>query len=140
MSDVGRRKLCRLQEELAFLQGQAGVTRRAWSGDPVLRRAVERALQTAIEACLDLGRHLVVAAQWGMPATGRDVANALEAHAVLTAAQAQHLREMVGFRNILVHEYEAVDADVVWTVLTRRLEDLRQIGEALGRATEARGA
>ena len=137
MPDIAARKLGRLREELAFLRAHAQVPLAQWAGDGMLRRSVERALQTAIEACIDLGRHLVLVACWGEPATGREVAGALMAHGVLTEAQARLLGEMIGFRNILVHEYDVVDETAVWAVLTRHLDDLCAIGAALARGLSA---
>ena len=38
---------------------------------------------------------------------------------------------MIGFQNILVHEYLDVDRGVVYEVLQLRLEDLRALKQAL---------
>lgn len=33
---------------------------------------------------------------------------------------------MIGFRNILVHEYEEVDIDIVYQILHDRLKDIKE--------------
>ena len=74
-----------------------GVDRAAFEADPVLRRAVERSVETIGEA-LSKARP------------------ALE-------PQAPDLpwREVVGMRNILAHVYWAVDPDIVWEAATIHL-------------------
>jgi len=36
-------------------------------------------------------------------------------------------RGIVGFRNVLIHEYFAVDLDVVWTIVANHLPELKQV-------------
>jgi len=43
---------------------------------------------------------------------------------------------MIGFQNILVHEYLDVDRGVVYEVLQLRLEDLRALKQALAQFLE----
>lgn len=35
-------------------------------------------------------------------------------------------REIVGMRNVLVHEYEGVDLDILWDVVANELPELRE--------------
>ena len=51
---------------------------------------------------------------------------------VLPADFARHLAPLAGFRNILVHEYLAVDWDEVYRAL-HRLEDLGRFAESVRR-------
>ena len=56
-------------------------------------------------------------------------------------AQNQHLDEssaekwiqMIGFRNILVHEYLDIDREIVYDVLQERLEDFGELRKAFAR-------
>ena len=40
-------------------------------------------------------------------------------------------RRVVGLRNVVVHEYFAVDLDVVWVVLNEHLPQLRRVVKAM---------
>ena len=47
-------------------------------------------------------------------------------------------RRVVGLRNVVVHEYFAVDLDVVWVVIKKHLPQLKQVVRAmLGGASRA---
>jgi uncharacterized protein with HEPN domain len=47
--------------------------------------------------------------------------------------------QIIGMRNVLVHGYFGVDADMVWEAATRDIPHLRPAVEALLRAVEAEG-
>lgn len=90
------------------------------------RLAAAHGLQLAIQACLDMGAHLIAEEALRMPDDYRGVFEALKA-AGLEADLAQRLRAAAGMRNVLVHDYLKVDDEEVWGALSR-LDDLRQFG------------
>jgi uncharacterized protein with HEPN domain len=38
---------------------------------------------------------------------------------------------VVGFRNIVIHAYFAVDVEIVWTIATQRLSELKPVLKAM---------
>ena len=52
-----------------------------------------------------------------MPADSGDAFTILEREGILSAAVAEPMRRMVGFRNVAVHEYCRLDPDIVRTVV-----------------------
>ena len=87
-------------------------------------RFVEHTLQVAIRAALDVASHIVSDRRLGEPRTSRDLFALLERDGWIPEALASTLRNMVGFRNVLVHGYDDVDLAVVKDVLEHHLEDL----------------
>ncbi|MDY0003424.1 MAG: DUF86 domain-containing protein [Polyangia bacterium] len=87
-------------------------------------RFVQHTLQMAIQAALDVASHVVSDGRLGEPRTNRELFDILESHGLLEPELAIQLRRMAGFRNILVHGYQAVDISIVRDVLEHRLEDL----------------
>jgi uncharacterized protein YutE (UPF0331/DUF86 family) len=49
----------------------------------------------------------------------------LEGHGILEPPLAERLRRMVGFRNVAIHDYQALDARIVEAIVSRHLTDLR---------------
>lgn len=94
-------------------------------------RFVEHTLQIAIQAALDVASHIVSDERLGEPRTNRELFDLLERAGILPAAVAVHLRDMVGFRNVLVHGYELVDLSIVKDVVENRLDDLLAFAETL---------
>ena len=87
-------------------------------------RFVAHTLQLAIQAVLDVASHIVSDERLGEPQQNRDLVGLLGRHGWITPEQAKALAPMVGFRNILVHEYTKIDLAVVRDVVEHRLDDL----------------
>ena len=87
------------------------------------KRACERLLQISIEVVIDICNQFVSGLRLGLPAEEEDLFRKLvEAHTI-TKEMGEKLREMRGFRNILVHEYTQVDDRLVYEAVKTKLED-----------------
>ena len=96
------------------------------------QRIVERTLQMAIEACLDVASHIVADRGLRAPSTYAETFEILVQAGLMSPGLGQVMIEMTGFRNVIVHEYTRVDAEVVIRILRKGLEDFRRFGtEAL---------
>ena len=88
------------------------------------KRACERLLQVSIEVVIDICNLLVSGLRLGLPAEEQDLFRKLLKADVLSKGMGEKLREMRGFRNILVHEYAQVDDRLVYEAGKTRLGDL----------------
>ncbi len=121
---VGRRLLA-LNEALEELsRPEAGDPARLIA-DRVLRAAVERWLQVAIEACIDVADHVIAAEGWTPPESGRAAMMALAGHGLISADLARNLALAVGMRNLLVHQYASVDLTLVARAVREDVGDLQ---------------
>ena len=92
--------------------------------DRVQERFIEHTLQIAIQAALDVASHIVSDDRLGEPESYGALFELLARYDWISDALVPTLREMVGFRNILVHAYGEVDLDVVRGVVENNLGDL----------------
>lgn len=92
---------------------------------------------TPIEACLDIGSHIISAEGYREPLYGRHVIDILAENGWLDPNVRESLVGMVGFRNILVHDYATIDSSIVFGVLHERLPDLRAFGKSVLQRLEA---
>jgi uncharacterized protein YutE (UPF0331/DUF86 family) len=90
------------------------------------RRFVERTLQVAIQAALDVASHIVSERRLGEPATNRELLTLLERDGWVPSELRARLADMAGFRDVTVHRYDDVDLDVVRDVLKNHLVDLER--------------
>jgi uncharacterized protein YutE (UPF0331/DUF86 family) len=88
------------------------------------QRFVEHTLQIAIQSALDVASHIVSDERLGEPETNRELFDLLVGAGRLPEALGSSLRDMAGFRNILVHGYQEVDLGIVEDVLAHHLDDL----------------
>lgn len=96
-------------------------------------RFVEHTLQLAIQAALDVASHIASDARLGEPRTNRELFDLLVRGGFIEGGLLEDLRNMAGFRNILVHGYDDVDLEVVENVATDRLGDLLSFVAAIRR-------
>lgn len=95
------------------------------------QRFVEHTLQLAIQAALDVASHIVADERLGEPTTNRELFDLLMRRGYLDERLTSALRNMAGFRNILVHGYDTVDLAIVQDVVRHRLGDLTRFVEAI---------
>jgi len=89
--------------------------------DIVQRRFVEHTLQLAIQAILDVASHIASDDRLGEPTSNYELLDLLCGAGWIDDAQRKTLRAMIGFRNVLVHEYVEVDLEIVRDVVVHRL-------------------
>jgi len=92
---------------------------------------VIRACETAIDLANMAMRHKKI----GIPTATREYFSLLEREGVITPELAQSLRAMVGFRNLVVHQYQSVNLDVVESLIERGLDDLLAFAEEIRKYT-----
>ena len=87
--------------------------------------------QVTIQACIDIASHIVSDQGWEIPPFLPGFFDILAEHQVIEDNLAETMRQMVGFRNILVHEYETVDLKKVHHYLQNNLGDFEQYFQAI---------
>ena len=85
----------------------------------------------ACELAIDMAHMVVAHERWGLPESAREAVALLHTHGAIDAALADALRRMVGFRNVAVHDYEALDMGIVAAVIDRELDVLSQLAGRL---------
>ena len=107
------------------------------------KRSCERLLQLCIECVIDMCRILVSGLRLGLPADENDLFEKLNKNGIVTPSVKRLLRQMRGFRNILLHEYASVDDELVFKYVKTRLGDFekirKQILDVLKRPGNKRG-
>lgn len=88
-------------------------------------------IQRACEAALGMGQHLVRRERLGLPQSARDVFALLAQGGWLDAALAKSMQAMVGFRNIAVHDYQALLLPITVSIITHHLDEFLQFSAAI---------
>ena len=123
-ADLVLKKLSFIETCLSELRSLARAER--IEADVKERRFVEHTLQICIQAVQDVASHIVSDERLGEPAENVAIFGLLVQAGWLSDETARFLRAAVGFRNVLVHGYTAVDAMIVRDVLETRLGDIER--------------
>jgi uncharacterized protein YutE (UPF0331/DUF86 family) len=81
-------------------------------------------LQRAIQSSVDLATHVIASEGLGLSDTVRGNFVLLENAKVIGKVLCKKMQSMVGFRNIAIHDYQALDVDILRAILTKHLKDL----------------
>ncbi len=92
--------------------------------DLLKQDAIAINLQRVAEQTIDLANHVIRKGRLGLPKESRESFDILAKENIVTPEMADKLKGMVGFRNILVHEYQALDIKIMTDIIERRLDDL----------------
>lgn len=121
--DLIRSKITSLEHNLNRLKERSVLSWEQFRNDLDTQDIVLHNLQLAIQICVDIGNHIIADENWKVPNTLGDTFQILAAHKVISQDMAHTMVSMTGFRNILIHEYEEVDLEKVYHILTNRLND-----------------
>ena len=80
-------------------------------------------IQRACEAALNMGLHIVRRERLGVTQSARDTFTLLAQAQWISEAVAEQMKRMVGFRNVAVHDYQALQLPITINILTLHLDD-----------------
>jgi len=82
-------------------------------------------IQRACEASIDLAMHIVSESKLGVPKASREGFKLLLEAGLIEESLAKTLMNMVGFRNIAVHDYQALELEILQAILEKHIYDFK---------------
>ncbi len=86
--------------------------------------AIAANLQRACEQCIALANHTIKVKKLGLPKESKESFELLARNNIIPKDLLANLEKMIGFRNILVHEYQKLDIDIMIDVIENHLGNL----------------
>ncbi len=124
-------RLQKLDSYLRTLRQMQAVSLEEYLGDDNIQTIVERKLQLAIQACMDIGGYLIGQLGLTAPDEPQNLFAALGREGVISRELADRLVDMVRFRNILLHDYLEIDSVIVYHNLSEELGDFDQFSQEI---------
>jgi uncharacterized protein YutE (UPF0331/DUF86 family) len=130
---IVKERLQYLRNQVKYLRDERAGLRAfdEYASDSRLRKAIERTLQVAVEACLDVARRIIALEGYRYPVDNRDTFRVMVEEKILPPALLNPLLEMAGFRNLIVHDYAKIDDAIVYGILMKRLGDFDAFADAV---------
>ena len=88
-------------------------------------------LQRACEATIDIAMYIVSNRKLGIPQTKKDAFIKLEENKLISKKMSLDMQQMIGFRNIAIHDYKKIDEKVLEEVIQNHLEDLTNFAKEI---------
>lgn len=118
------RKLKELEQTLLFLRKESvNISTQNIKDDMIRYWGVERGIQISIENIIDIANIIISTSDKEKPNTYRETMNLLSEIEVVPKSFSRKLSNMVGFRNILVHDYTKIDPEIIIDILKNGIND-----------------
>lgn len=135
-SELIEQKLESLRRCLQRIQGKCPSSAETLASDPDLQDIVVLNLARAIQLCVDIGAHLITGKDVPPPATMGQTFDLLAEIGVINTELAIRMKKTVGFRNIAVHNYDAINWQIVHAIATSHLNDFKDFAQTVARKIE----
>lgn len=89
-------------------------------------------IERACQAAIDMAQHLVAEHHAGMPQTSADAFILLNKIKIITDNIAKDMIKMTGFRNIVIHEYQEMDMNVLRAIVKKEYKSLMEFCREIG--------
>ena len=94
----------------------------------------DAAILNVIRACeqaIDLANHVIKKHKMGIPASSAESFELLQKKNVIDLRLTKKLKNMVHFRNTVIHDYQRTNLDIVKSVIDSELNDLVLFGDCV---------
>ena len=125
------RKLSNLEAYLDQIQEYQDISLDAYMNEWKTQRIIERTLQMMIETCSDIAGHIISDQKYRVPTGYADTFKVLQENQILNHSLAVSLSKMAKFRNVVVHDYDVVDGEIVMGILKKNLSDFTRFKDAV---------
>jgi uncharacterized protein YutE (UPF0331/DUF86 family) len=88
-------------------------------------------LTRAVQLSVDIGTHLIASSDQPAPDTMGQTFDVLARMTLIAPELALRMKKAVGFRNIAIHNYEAIDWQITHIIATRHIEDFSAFAAAI---------
>lgn len=99
--------------------------------DPDLQDIITLNLIRAVQLSVDLAAHLIATGDVPPPDTMAETFDRLHRQGIIERPLAEQMQRAVGFRNVAVHNYRAIDWAIVFTLIDEDLDDFRAFAQAV---------
>lgn len=116
-------KFERLDEYLTYLREIQKVNKKSFMKDYHFHGLAERYLQLAIEVLLDVSKLIILAKNFRKPEDNQEIFMVLCENNIILKRALKNFSGIANFRNILVHDYEKIDREIIYNKLHDNIGD-----------------
>jgi uncharacterized protein YutE (UPF0331/DUF86 family) len=88
-------------------------------------------LQRAVQLCVDIAAHIIADKEVAAPSSMAQAFDVLQTLDILSPDLTSKMKKAVGFRNIAVHAYQAIDWQIVFDICYKKLDDFRAFAQSV---------
>jgi uncharacterized protein YutE (UPF0331/DUF86 family) len=121
------RRVEEIDRHLAKIEPYANRTLKDFLEDPIAQDVVEYNLFQIVNHLIDMVQHIAVDEDYGYPQTAYEAGHLLLEKGVFGEGDLDLFRKMVGFRNVVGHDYLRVNKEIVYSILTEGRKEIKAV-------------
>jgi len=125
------RKLAQMDTYLSQMREFSKISVAVYQHDWKIQRIVERTLQILVEVCIDIANQIISDKGMRLPTGYADTFEVLMANKVINKRLFGTMEKMAKFRNVVVHQYDKIDPEIVVSILHTNLGDFEKYKKAV---------
>ncbi|EWH08180.1 hypothetical protein DS2_18598 [Catenovulum agarivorans DS-2] len=130
-NEVVLNKLESLRRCLNRIQSKTPESYELLANDYDLQDIIVLNLERAIQTCVDIALHIISTQEINVPDTMSKAFFALTNAGLLNQETAERMAKAVGFRNTAVHAYQELDWQIIYSIITLRLDDFKAFAKQM---------
>ena len=100
--------LAHLRAAVGNLESKQALSLDEYLGDWQTRDIIEREIEKAVQCCVDIGARLIALRGWRRAGNNHEILDILAENGVIGTELARRVKQLVGLRNVLAHEYRRI--------------------------------
>lgn len=117
-------KISSVKKYLKILERYKKYSRKEIEANLDLKGAIERYLYLAVQATIDLAEAIIAYKNLRKPTTMSEAFYILNEEKIIPQDLTEKMVKMTGFRNVIAHDYEKINYDILYEVLQKGLKDI----------------
>jgi len=131
MNDVVAQKITSIQRCIGRAREERQLAGHGFAADYSRQDAAILNITRACEQAIDLANFIIKRKKLGIPPRSRESFVSLAEAGIIPNDLSDSLQRMVGFRNLVVHDYQNINIAIVENVLKQGLDDLLRFTELM---------
>ena len=123
MADVVLNKIQTIQKCLSRIHEEYDGFEDVFQKNYTKQDSVILNLERASQASIDIATHIIKNRNLGLPNASRELFIILEKSDYISLKTSLQMQNMVGFRNIAVHDYQNLNLDIIINIVEKHLVD-----------------
>jgi uncharacterized protein YutE (UPF0331/DUF86 family) len=121
------RRMEEIDKHLVKIEPYAGASLEDFLANPVAQDVVEYNLFQIVNHLIDIVQHIAVDEEYGLPQNAYEAGRMLMGKKIIGEEDLEIFKKMVGFRNVVGHDYMAINKGIVYSILSEHSKDIRNL-------------